>query len=534
MNALYSKIDSIISPLRNEYEKDRVTRRYSIEYFTNQHDYKFLNLAYRTLFGRVPDKDALQIYLPLLRKAKRSKKDILVDLRYSPEGVANGIIIEGLHKRKLFAKATKIPYIKKILQWLEYIVDFPKNSRNLANLEYNSYQKELKCKEQTNDHLTILLQSTLANSITGSFAKNDTPLHSVKKLAIHQVLLGYFLNETILFQAQTIQSKLTEDGYDSELFIQYPQTNDTDSFKTFHPSQLSEQDGVIIHYSIGYPYIEKLLEIKGVKTLIFHGITPADYFEPYSQEYAKLLEVSRTQLRSLNNSFDFVYSDSLFETESLKYMGYENVSLLKPIIKAQTEKKNEVILEQRGDSKVILFRGDILPQNEILDMVEVLYWLKKIEPLAKLIIIGEDTISTAYDREVKSTLENYSLQNDFIITGKQPSDKCSSYYNIASLYLSLSSYIEEPTGLATALYNKLPIVALKSSTAEEILGKSKLLIESKQDKLLIVGLIALIFRDNKTKEALLYEQEAMNQQYTSQTLLQSYEEFIKRLTNAQT
>ena len=60
-----------------------------------------------------------------------------------------------------------------------------------------------------------------------------------------------------------------------------PRTRVAHECIVFAPEKIGESSGIIYHHSIGTELTLHVIAHRGPKFLIYHNITPAEFFEPY-------------------------------------------------------------------------------------------------------------------------------------------------------------------------------------------------------------------------------------------------------------
>lgn len=89
--------------------------RYHVNDLLKFHDRTFIQNAYRAILKRGPDASGYKAFIENLRNARLNKIDILARLRYSAEGRAKKVEIEGLRTPALIRKAYRIPVLGYLL-----------------------------------------------------------------------------------------------------------------------------------------------------------------------------------------------------------------------------------------------------------------------------------------------------------------------------------------------------------------------------------------------------------------------------------
>ena len=103
--------------------------RFEIDELSNAHFVDFLERAYAALLRRTPDSSGFADQVRLLETG-RSKIEILGNLRFSGEGRAIGVRVPWLLPRYLLAKATRIPVLGYVIEWLICLGGLPRILRH--------------------------------------------------------------------------------------------------------------------------------------------------------------------------------------------------------------------------------------------------------------------------------------------------------------------------------------------------------------------------------------------------------------------
>lgn len=99
-------------------------------------DREFVEAAYRALLRREGDPDGIEGNLKQLRDGV-SKVEILHALRWSPEGLARGVHVDGLLAPYLLQKLRRIPLLGTVLGWGHSLLRLPWLLRGLAQTDAN-------------------------------------------------------------------------------------------------------------------------------------------------------------------------------------------------------------------------------------------------------------------------------------------------------------------------------------------------------------------------------------------------------------
>jgi len=109
------------------------------------HDREFIQAAYQFILKRTPDGPGSDHFLGRLRQGRMSKSEILVRLRFSPEGRSRGVPVKGVIPFLLQALAARIPVVGWLGIRLCFWVDLPGMLSRLEQMEVriDAEKKEL-------------------------------------------------------------------------------------------------------------------------------------------------------------------------------------------------------------------------------------------------------------------------------------------------------------------------------------------------------------------------------------------------------
>jgi 2-polyprenyl-3-methyl-5-hydroxy-6-metoxy-1,4-benzoquinol methylase len=145
--------------------------RYHVNDLLKYHDRTFLQNAYRAILKRGPDAAGYQSFIDSLRSARLNKIDILARLRYSAEGRAKGVEIEGLRLPALIRKVYRVPVIGYFANLLVALGRLPMMIRSQQQFEAHTLAQQEIIVEHLN-HVDRTLHS-FAEEVSQVFDKQS-------------------------------------------------------------------------------------------------------------------------------------------------------------------------------------------------------------------------------------------------------------------------------------------------------------------------------------------------------------------------
>lgn len=107
---------------KSTVQLDASRREFVLDEFLATSDRTFVEAVYRALLRRDPDPQGREHYLSGLRSGALSKLDILGELRWSPEGLAHGVHVDGLLVPYTLRRWKRNRFVGPVVAWLHAFV----------------------------------------------------------------------------------------------------------------------------------------------------------------------------------------------------------------------------------------------------------------------------------------------------------------------------------------------------------------------------------------------------------------------------
>lgn len=277
-------------------------------------------------------------------------------------------------------------------------------------------------------------------------------------------------------------------------------------FKNMPP--IEPDDIVLYHKASAHAMTYIFASYNCTKVLVYHNVTPAEFFAPYSKEIADNCTLARTMLKNIHDKVDYCLTVSDYNKQELEEMGFKNITVIPILIAFDDYNKtpNKKIVEQYSDGRTnILFTGRIAPNKKYEDIIQAFYYYNNyVDPTARLILVGSCGLPT-YEQRLRKYIEKLELQN-VIFTGHIPFDEILAYYKVADVFLCMSEHEGFCVPLAEAMYFNVPIIAYNSSAIAGTLDGSGVLVHEKDYKT-IAELINIVIEDSTYREEIILQQQ---------------------------
>jgi len=123
--------------LQPDFHPKSSSDAYELHDLLRFHDRVFIENAYRAILRRYPSESEYSSSLTNLRSGRTNKIDVLAMLRFSPEGNAKGIKINGLRSRAFFRRAGRVPLVGYVVRLIIALMRLPNLIRDQR--EFDSY-----------------------------------------------------------------------------------------------------------------------------------------------------------------------------------------------------------------------------------------------------------------------------------------------------------------------------------------------------------------------------------------------------------
>jgi len=330
-------------------------------------------------------------------------------------------------------------------------------------------------------------------------------------IQIHQIHPTVSYGDAIGNDMVEIQSVLRKLGYNSNIYAQYihPKIHGVKNYVEYKKVSSSENI-LIMHYSIGYgsDFFAFVKSLPDKKILIYHNITPPEYYRDINSEYEYHIKIGREELRNVRNIVELALGDSEFNRQELVKLGFKNTGVLPIIIDLNKYgmNGNQKIIRKYDDSLVnILFVGRFGPNKKIEDIIKCFhYYNKYINPNSRLFLVGSyDGMDKYYDK-LKVLANKLNLKN-VCFTGHVSFEELISYYKLADIFITMSEHEGFCVPLLESMYFKIPIIAYHSTAIPYTLGDTGILVNNK-DYEEIAELVNLLVEDDELRRKIVKKQ----------------------------
>lgn len=298
-------------------------------------------------------------------------------------------------------------------------------------------------------------------------------------MRIHQLCARLEYGDAVSNHVLEIDRALKSWGHEADVFAS---TTDRFGSELARPDSEydrfldSPDDLLIYHYSLFCPNHLQYQGTRNRRILVYHNITPSEFFAPYDSGVAQFCRLGRELLGDLSGC-ELALGDSEFNRLELLEAGFEPgrtgvlpVFIDYPGLLEKVADKGPMS-GYEGCFKV-LFVGRAVPNKRLEDVLRAFYYYNRcIDSESHLFLVGASWVDR-YDAQLRWLLDSLGLWGNVHFTGRVLSDELAACYRDADLFLSMSEHEGFGVPLVESMAFSLPVVAYASTAVPYTLGGS--------------------------------------------------------------
>ena len=328
---------------------------------------------------------------------------------------------------------------------------------------------------------------------------------------IHQVLATLGYGDAIGHEVLGIQRALVAAGYDSQIFVETADrrledfTCDyRDLIEASHPDNL-----LIHHFSIGSRASRVAYALPDRMALVYHNITPPEYFVEVHEKLVELCYLGRRELGAYAERVDLALGDSEYNRQELEALGFAPTGVL-PVVPSLAH------LDVGADDSLsnglddawanLLFVGRTIPNKKLEDVIRIFAaYKRRFNPRSRLIFVGSYSGFEAYFAMLQQLVARLGL-SDVHFFGHVTNEQLTAVYEVADVFVCASEHEGFCVPLIEAFHKRVPVLAYAATAVPATLDGAGVLYDTK-DPLHVAALIDAVVTDTTLRDAILDGQD---------------------------
>jgi glycosyltransferase involved in cell wall biosynthesis len=303
-------------------------------------------------------------------------------------------------------------------------------------------------------------------------------------IRIHQVLATLGYGDAIGHEVLGIQRVLRGAGYQSEIFVETadhrlePQTRDYRELVDF-----SHRDNLLLHhFSLGSKASRTAYALPDRMALIYHNITPPEYFVGVHRTLARQTFRGRRELRAYADRCDLAMGDSEFNRQDLEALGFPHTAVLPvvPDFSHLDREPNWLVARDFDDEWTnVVFVGRIIANKKIEDLISWFHTYHTIfNPRSRLLLVGAQSGFERYLSSLHQLVGRLDASHVHFV-GHVSDEELVAFYEIADLFLCASEHEGFCVPIVEAFYKQVPVLAYAATAIPSTMDGAGVLFEDR-------------------------------------------------------
>jgi glycosyltransferase involved in cell wall biosynthesis len=330
--------------------------------------------------------------------------------------------------------------------------------------------------------------------------------------AVHQVLATLGYGDAIGHEVLGIQRVLRGAGYVSDIFVETADPRLESLTRDYHElTSASHADNLLLHhFSIGSKASRTAYALPDRMALVYHNITPPEYFVGVHDLLVELCYLGRRELAAYVDRCELALGDSEFNRAELEALGFPATGVL-PVIPdfshLDVTPDPSVTRHFDDDWVNVLFVGRVIPNKRIEDLVRIFHAYKTIyNRNSRLIVVGSQGGFEKYVAMVNGLIGRLGTR-DVYLTGHVTDAELAAYYGIADVFLCASEHEGFCVPLIEAYYTQVPVLAYAATAVPATMDGAGVLYTNR-DPVHVAALVDAVVRDADLADRIVTAQEA--------------------------
>jgi glycosyltransferase involved in cell wall biosynthesis len=268
--------------------------------------------------------------------------------------------------------------------------------------------------------------------------------------------------------------------------------------------------------------------------LVYHNITPPEYFVGIHKDLVKLCFQGRRELTAYVSRCDLALGDSEYNRQELASLGFERTGVL-PVVPdfSHLDVPAQGMIASNLDDEWtnILFVGRVIPNKRFETIIRAFHvYRTRHNPRSRLLLVGSYSGFERYFAALQGLIATLHTP-DVHFLGHVSNEELTALYDVADLFLCASEHEGFCVPIVEAFYKRIPVIAYAAAAVPSTMDGGGVLHET-TDPFEIARLMGAVLDNGDLEEAVLASQDAALERLRARdfagTLLRFVAELIGR------
>jgi L-malate glycosyltransferase len=329
---------------------------------------------------------------------------------------------------------------------------------------------------------------------------------------VHQVLATLGYGDAIGHEVLGVRRVLQGAGYESEIFVETADRRLEDFTIDYREmvGAIAPEDILIHHFSIGSRASRTAYALPGRMALVYHNITPPQYFVGVHRDLVKQCYRGRRELTAYIERSDLALGDSEYNRRELETLGFPRTGVL-PVVPDFSHlggSPNAVLASDFDDGWTnVMFVGRVIPNKKFETIIRAFHvYRTRHNPRARLLLVGSYSGFERYLSMLQELIASLGTP-DVHFLGHVSNEELTALYDVADLFLCASAHEGFCVPIIEAFYKGVPVLAYASTAVPATMDGGGVLYDT-TDPFEIARLMEAILDDPDIEAAVCRSQDA--------------------------
>jgi len=352
-------------------------------------------------------------------------------------------------------------------------------------------------------------------------------------IRVHQVLATLGYGDAIGHEVLGIQRVLRAAGYDSDIFVETADSRLESLTRDFRELvDYSHPDNLLLHhFSLGSKASRTAFALPDRMALIYHNITPPEYFVGVHRTLARQCFRGRRELRAYASRCDLALGDSEFNRQDLEALGFPRTAVLPvvPDFSHLDRAPNWLVARDFDDDWTnILFVGRVIANKKIENLIRYFHaYHTSVNPRSRLLIVGAQSGFERYLASLHQLTATLGTSHVHFI-GHVSDEELVAFYELADLFLCASEHEGFCVPLVEAFYKQVPVLAYAATAVPSTMDGAGVLFDD-TDPMHVAALMDAILSDAALQDRIVDGQLAAVDRLRAQDFAGTVRRFVDEI-----
>ncbi|MEO8075957.1 MAG: glycosyltransferase family 4 protein [Acidobacteriota bacterium] len=329
---------------------------------------------------------------------------------------------------------------------------------------------------------------------------------------IHQVLATLGYGDAIGHEVLGIQRVLRGAGYESEIFVETADPRLEDQTLDYRDlvGASTSSDVLIHHFSIGSRASRTAYALPGRMVLVYHNITPPEYFLGVHKDLVGLCFRGRRELTAYIDRCELALGDSEYNRRELETLGFHATGVLPVVpdfshLDGAPDRKLSAEFDDEWTN--VMFVGRVIPNKKFEDVIRAFHaYRTRHNPRSRLLLVGSYSGFERYFAMLQALIARLGTP-DVHFLGHVSNEELTALYDAADLFLCASEHEGFCVPIIEAFHKAIPVLAFAATAVPATMDGGGVLYHTK-DPFEVARVMDAITGDTRIEDAVLASQDA--------------------------